>query len=112
MPVEQGGAKLYDAVNNAMSRITEKAGSSGALYDNSVLGQDIERLNRSISLAEERLLKLEERYYRQFTAMEQAINRMNPAEHVADPDAIQRSERLNRTTAYKARQRHAEAITR
>ena len=69
--------KLYDAVNNAMSRITEKAGSSGALYDNSVLGQDIERLNRSISLAEERLLKLEERYYRQFTAMEQAINRMN-----------------------------------
>lgn len=76
-----GGAgvavKLYDAVNNAMSRITEKAGSSGALYDNSVLGQDIERLNRSISLAEERLLKLEERYYRQFTAMEQAINRMN-----------------------------------
>ena len=76
-----GGAgvavKLYDAVNNAMSRITEKAGSSGALYDNSVLGQDIERLNRSISLAEERLLKLEARYYRQFTAMEQAINRMN-----------------------------------
>jgi flagellar hook-associated protein 2 len=69
--------KLYDAVNNAMSRITDKAGSNSALFDNSVLGRDIARLNQSISLAEERLLKLEERYYRQFTALEQAINRMN-----------------------------------
>jgi len=69
--------KLYDAVNNAMSRITDKAGSSTALFDDSVLGRDIARLNESISLAEERLLRLEERYYRQFTAMEQAINRMN-----------------------------------
>jgi len=69
--------KLYDAVNNAMSRITDKAGSNAALYDNSVLGRDISRLNQSISLAEDRLLRLEVRYYRQFTAMEQAINRMN-----------------------------------
>jgi flagellar hook-associated protein 2 len=69
--------KLYDAVNNAMSRITDKAGSNSALFDNSVLGRDIARLNQSISLAEERLLKLEERYYRQFTALEQAVNRMN-----------------------------------
>lgn len=69
--------KLYDAVNNAMSRITDKAGSNAALYDNSVLGRDISRLNQSISLAEERLLKLEVRYYRQFTALEQAVNRMN-----------------------------------
>ncbi len=69
--------KLYDAVNNAMSRIADKAGSNSALFDNSVLGRDIERLNQSISLEEDRLLRLEERYYRQFTAMEQAINRMN-----------------------------------
>jgi flagellar hook-associated protein 2 len=60
-----------------MSRITDKAGSNAALYDNSVLGRDISRLNQSISLAEDRLLRLEVRYYRQFTAMEQAINRMN-----------------------------------
>lgn len=69
--------KLYDAVNNAISQITTKAGSSAALYDDSILGEDITRLNKSISLAEERLLQLENRYYRQFTAMEQAINQMN-----------------------------------
>ena len=57
-------------------RVTDKAGSNAALY-NSVLGRDISRLNQSISLAEDRLLRLEVRYYRQFTAMEQAINRMN-----------------------------------
>ncbi|MGE5543439.1 MAG: flagellar filament capping protein FliD [Bacillota bacterium] len=69
--------KLYNAVNNAMSQLTAKAGSSAALYDNSTLGKDITRLSESISLAEERLTKLEERYYRQFTAMEQAISQMN-----------------------------------
>ncbi len=69
--------KLYDAVNNAMSELTTKAGSSAALYDDSVLGKDITRLNQSISAAEQRLLNLETRYYRQFTAMEQAINQMN-----------------------------------
>ncbi|MGI6550482.1 MAG: flagellar hook-associated protein 2 [Syntrophomonadales bacterium] len=69
--------KLYDAVNNAMSEITAKAGSAGALYDDSVLGEDIRRVDKSISAAEQRLANLEERYYRQFTAMEQAINQMN-----------------------------------
>lgn len=69
--------KLYDAVNNAMSQLTTKAGSSSSLYDDSTLGKDITRINESISAAEERLINLEARYYRQFTAMEQAINQMN-----------------------------------
>lgn len=68
---------LYDAVNQSMSQITSKAGSSSALYDDSILGKDITRIDESISKAEERLLKLENRYYKQFTAMEQAINQMN-----------------------------------
>ena len=77
-PKKSGVAtKLYDAVNNAMSQITTKAGSAAALYDDSVLGKDITRLNQSISAAEKRLLSLEDRYYRQFTAMEQAISQMN-----------------------------------
>ncbi|MGI6550526.1 MAG: flagellar filament capping protein FliD [Syntrophomonadales bacterium] len=69
--------KLYDAVVNTMSQITTKAGSNAALYDDSILGENIRRVDETISKAEERLANLEERYYRQFTAMEQAINQMN-----------------------------------
>jgi len=69
--------KLYDAVSSAMSQITTKAGSNASLYDESVLGEDIRRIDKRISQAEERLANLEERYYNQFTALEQAINRMN-----------------------------------
>jgi len=69
--------KLYDVVNKSISQITAKAGTSAALYDNSILGKDITRLEESISATEERLQKLEERYYKQFTAMEQAIQKMN-----------------------------------
>lgn len=69
--------RLYDAVNNGMKSITDKAGSSTSYYDNSTIGKEISRINTTIDKMEERLADLEDRYYRQFTAMEQAIQKMN-----------------------------------
>ena len=57
-----------------MSRITGR-GSNAAL-DNSVVGTGYFAPEQH-PLAEDRLLRLEVRYTCQFTAMEQAINRMN-----------------------------------
>jgi len=69
--------QLYDAINNAMSRITSQAGSAGSLYDQSYISRMIRDMDKQISDMEERLQELEDRYYRQFTAMEQAIAQMN-----------------------------------
>ncbi|WP_406678094.1 flagellar filament capping protein FliD [Neomoorella carbonis] len=69
--------RLYDAINNAMKRITAQAGSSGTLYDNSFIGRTLREIDERISTMEERLQEIEDRYWRQFTAMETAIARMN-----------------------------------
>ncbi|NLU50942.1 MAG: flagellar filament capping protein FliD, partial [Syntrophomonadaceae bacterium] len=69
--------RLYDGVNNGMKLVTDKAGSSTSYYDNSTIGKEISRIDTTIDKMEERLADLEDRYYRQFTAMEQAIQRMN-----------------------------------
>jgi len=75
---EQGIAvKLYDIINSGISRITAEAGSGSALYDNSYISRTIRGIDEQISVIEERLAKLEERYWRQFTAMEKAISGMN-----------------------------------
>lgn len=69
--------QLYEAINSAMSRIASYAGSSGTLYDQSFIGRTIRDIDRRISDMGDRLKDLEDRYYKQFTAMEQAIARMN-----------------------------------
>jgi flagellar hook-associated protein 2 len=75
---EQGLAvQLYNAVNNAISLVTDKAGSAGSLYDNSFISKKVRGIASSISKMEDRLQAMETRYYKQFTAMEQAIARMN-----------------------------------
>ncbi len=75
---EQGLAvQLYNALNSAMSLVTDKAGSASSLYDNSFISEKVRGIESSISKMGARLQALETRYYRQFTAMEQAISRMN-----------------------------------
>lgn len=69
--------RLYEAINSAVSSLETKAGSAGSLYDNSFIGNNVREIDERIMIAEERLLMLEDRYYRQFTAMEQAIANMN-----------------------------------
>lgn len=75
---DQGIAvRLYDQVNASMQRITNTAGTVSAGADNSSLGREIERVDKRINTLEERLQEVEDRYYRQFTAMEQALQQMN-----------------------------------
>lgn len=69
--------RLYDQVSASMQRITNTAGSVSSGVDNSSLGREIDRTEKRIKTLEERLQEVEDRYYRQFTAMEEAIQRMN-----------------------------------
>ncbi len=71
--------RLYEDVNNAMKRISDKAGSKNdySLVDDSFIGKRIDRIEDQIDRKEERLTQVEDRYWRQFTAMEKAIQQMN-----------------------------------
>lgn len=69
--------KIYDICTNTMNSIVDKAGASSTTVDSSTLGKQLERLQESIKKQKERLEMLEDRYYKQFTAMEEAISNMN-----------------------------------
>ncbi len=72
-------ARLYDNVNNAMSSLAEKAGNSSSysLADNSMIGKSLTSIDKNIKTWEDRLKDIEDRFWRQFSAMEEAISRMN-----------------------------------
>lgn len=69
--------QLYDVIKHSMSRITKQAGSGDSLYDDSFIGRTVKDIDKNIEVMESRFQQLEDRYYKQFIAMEQAINRMN-----------------------------------
>lgn len=69
--------RLYDHIDNSMDKITEKAGSILSLTDNSLLGKSIQRIDDDIYKWESRLMDIEDRYWRKFTAMEKAMNQAN-----------------------------------
>lgn len=71
--------RLYDEVNSTIRLVSDRAGSSDSLsrVDNSTMGKNVTRIDKEISSWESRLKQIEERYWRQFTAMEKAINQMN-----------------------------------
>ncbi|MHB1041773.1 MAG: flagellar hook-associated protein 2 [Eubacteriales bacterium] len=71
--------RLYDDANNGMSLISDKAGSDStfSLVDNSTIGKRLTQINDNINEMELRLKEVEDRYWRQFSAMEKAIQQMN-----------------------------------
>ncbi len=72
--------RLYDDVNNGMNKIISQAGSdsdSYTLVDTSFIGKEITEINSNISTAQDRMNSAEDRYYSQFTAMEEAISQLN-----------------------------------
>lgn len=71
--------RLYDEANKGVSDIIDKAGaeSTYSLRDNSVLGKKLYDLDKQVEGWEKRLTEIEDRYWRQFTAMEKAINQLN-----------------------------------
>ena len=69
--------RLYDTVNKAMDLIKERAGSAFSVNHQFTIGREIMDIEDRIERFEERLIKIEDRYWRQFTAMEKAIQRAN-----------------------------------
>lgn len=71
--------RLYDRVNSGITWLSERAGSSVSVssYDGSLMGLRIKDMDKRIDRMEDYLSKVEERYWKQFTAMETAMERMN-----------------------------------
>lgn len=69
--------RLYDKASELFKQITEKAGSINSVDDTYSMGKENKRLSEDIERLKVRLADLETRYYKQFTAMESYLNKMN-----------------------------------
>ncbi len=75
---EQGFArKLRTIVDKTQTSIAQRAGKVGDVNDKFLLGRSLKDMNSQIERFEVRLQKMESRYWKQFSAMETAINRAN-----------------------------------
>ncbi|WP_324609845.1 flagellar hook-associated protein 2 [Oceanobacillus damuensis] len=69
--------RLEDAVESTMKKINQRAGKGTDTLENYTLGKRMKDLNARIGAFEDRLVQVENRYWKQFNAMEQAISMMN-----------------------------------
>ncbi|MEC1894368.1 flagellar filament capping protein FliD [Cytobacillus firmus] len=69
--------RLYDTVNGVMDKLKEKAGNSFSTNTQFTLGKNLIDVDKRIDRFEDRLRQVEDRYWRQFTAMEKAIQQAN-----------------------------------
>lgn len=69
--------RLYDQANAAIAQITKKAGSATGLLSQSMLDKQMKTLDNQISAFNEKLSATEERYWKQFSAMEKMMASAN-----------------------------------
>ena len=75
---EKGLITRFRAVVDASGKtISARAGSVGAVNDTFTLGRTLKEMDNQITRFEDRMRMVEDRYWKQFTAMEMAINRAN-----------------------------------
>lgn len=75
---EQGLARRLRAdLKSAMEDITTKAGKASSVNNTFSIGKMLDSYEKKITSFETKLTALETRYYKQFTAMETAINKAN-----------------------------------
>lgn len=76
---EQKGiaSRLHDSIDATMDKLKLKAGSAFSTNETFTIGKNLKRIDSDILSFEDRLKQTEDRYWRQFTAMEQAINKAN-----------------------------------
>ncbi|MED4877401.1 flagellar hook-associated protein 2 [Anoxybacillus geothermalis] len=75
---EKGLARrLRDTIKETIGKIEQKAGKTIWTNQQFAIGRDLIQINDQIDRFEDRLKLIEDRYYRQFTAMEEAIQRAN-----------------------------------
>ncbi|ACV61581.1 flagellar hook-associated 2 domain protein [Desulfofarcimen acetoxidans DSM 771] len=69
--------RLYDDITNAMDSVIAKAGSSDSLVDDSVVGKQIKDVSNRITTMEDHLEDIEDRYYKKFSVMEEALSKLS-----------------------------------
>lgn len=69
--------RLRDTITQTVSKIEQRAGRSTWTSEQFLLGRNLKSVNSQITSFESRLTQIEDRYYRQFTAMEKAIQNAN-----------------------------------
>jgi flagellar hook-associated protein 2 len=75
---EKGIARrLRDTIKNTIGKIEQKAGKTLWTNHQFAIGRDLIQIENQIDRFEDRLKQIEDRYWRQFTAMEKAIQRAN-----------------------------------
>jgi flagellar hook-associated protein 2 len=70
---------MRETLTSGIANISTRAGGMGGKVANHqfTLGRQIESINERISNFERRLQQVEDRYWRQFTAMEKAMHQAN-----------------------------------
>ncbi|AQU77972.1 flagellar filament capping protein FliD [Planococcus faecalis] len=71
------GVRVYDTLNAVVKNLSAKAGSASVSIDNSTLAKNIKQMDEEISRWQDRLTRIEDRYWKQFTAMEKALSQVN-----------------------------------
>ncbi len=71
--------RVYNEVGQTVDKLNKKAGrpNTAPNLDISTIGNSIKDVNKLMSTWEDKLETIENRYWKQFTAMETAINKMN-----------------------------------
>jgi flagellar hook-associated protein 2 len=69
--------RLVKTIDSTIRKIEEKAGKPSWTNQKFTLGKNLNDVDRQINRFEDRLIQVEDRYWRQFTAMEKAIQRSN-----------------------------------
>ncbi|MBO1511730.1 flagellar hook-associated protein 2 [Metabacillus bambusae] len=69
--------RLRTTIENTITNIEEKAGNSLQVNNQFSIGKNINSVEEQIERFEDRLTQIEDRYWRQFTAMEKAIQKSN-----------------------------------
>lgn len=77
-------SKMSETINGSLDKLVTKAGTSkysgdlnSILKEESVMGRQLRDYDKRIDNLQDKLTALENRYYRQFTAMETAISKYN-----------------------------------
>jgi flagellar hook-associated protein 2 len=69
--------RLQKTIQDTMNKVKQKAGDEWSTYDQYFIGKDMHDLDERISAFEDHLNDVQNRYYAQFTAMEEAIQMAN-----------------------------------
>ncbi len=69
--------RLYDSVTLVKEKLDDKAGNAFSTNQSFSIGKELTSVDKSIDRFEDRMKQVENRYWRQFTAMEKAIQQAN-----------------------------------